>query len=882
MSEPKIQVLERFALMGPNLYAHHPCIKWKLDLGVMEDLPSDKVSGFNETLKTLMPSLIEHRCSEEVRGGFFQRLDLGTWMGHVMEHVALEIQNLVGSRVGFGRARSTGPRGIYNVIYECEERETGLESGRMALDLIEALIERQEFPFSERLEAIRRLYEKKMLGPSTRSIVEVATRRGIPHMRLDERNLVQLGYGARAKKIQATTTSATSYHGVEIAGDKDLTKSLLGFQGIPVPSGGLARTIDEAIDAARRIGWPVVVKPLDASHGRGILTDIRNEEDLRRAFEEAKEYRSTVIVERFIAGNDYRLLVVDHKLVAAAQRVAARVIGDGRSTVRELVDKENSDPRRGEGHEKILTRIHIDEMTEHLLAARGLTLDSIPLEGDRVYLKTTANLSTGGFAIDVTEKVHPSNIHLAQRVSRLIGLDIAGIDIVSPAIDIPLQEAGGAIVEVNAAPGFRMHLAPTEGKPRPVAEAVVNMLFPPGVEARIPIVSVTGTNGKTTTARLCAHIAKQAGRHVGLTTTDGIYLNNELIVTGDCSGPQSARVVLRDPSVDFAVLETARGGILRAGLAYDWADVAIVTNIAADHLGLRDIHTLEDLAKVKAVTVDRVRPEGYAILNAEDGMTPLIREHADCRIGLFALDSKNPAFVEHVQAGGIGTTVEDGRVVLWENSIRVPLPDLLEIPLTFAGRAKFNVANVLAAATACYAAGIDTEDIRIAIQNFFPSRAQTPGRMNFFEVRDFTIIVDYAHNPHGFHSIAEFVKAMKKQRAIAIVGIPGDRRDEDIQDVARVAARTFDVLVLREDFQTRGRKRGEVAELLRQELLAQGFDPGNLHVAPEESQAVDLAMNLARRDDLIFYFADDVIVATRLIDQFRHEGKIDRAAPGAN
>jgi len=864
-----IKVLERFALMGPNLHAHHAVIKWKLDIGPLEERPSNEIDGFVDTLKATIPSLIEHRCSEGVPGGFFQRLDSGTWAGHVMEHVAIEIQNLAGGAVGFGRARSAGPTGVYNVIYECLNREVGIEAGVIALELIEHLVSGEPFDFEARLDSIRTLSDRRQLGPSTRSIVDAAAARGIPHIRLTEQSLVQLGYGCRAKKIQATTTSDTRFIGVEIAGDKDLTKTLLGFHGVPVPKGAMARTLESALDVARDIGWPAVVKPLDASHGRGINTDIRNDHDLELAFNEAKEYRSTVIVERFITGNDYRLLVVNHHLIAAAQRIPASVVGDGEMTIGQLVAKENQDPRRGEGHEKILTRIRVDEMTEHLLALRGLTLESVPGKDERVFLKTTANLSTGGTAIDVTDRVHPSNIHMAQRISRLVELDICGIDIVSPRIDAPIAEVGGAIVEVNAAPGFRMHLAPTEGKPRAVAEAVVDMLFPQGRESRIPIISVTGTNGKTTTARLCAHIAKQHGKHVGLTTTEGIYVNNELIIKGDCSGPQSATAVLREPAIDFAVLETARGGILRAGLGYDWSDVAVVTNIAADHLGLRDVHTLQDLARVKGVTVERVFPHGYAVLNAEDAMTPFLLQLADCKVALFSLDSQNPMFSEHVQRGDVGVTVEEGQITLWENAVRVPLVEVRAVPLTFEGRARFNVSNTLAAVAAMYGVGIDIEDIRIGIQTFFPSAAQTPGRMNFFEVRDFTIVLDYAHNPHGLSAVAEFARSLRKQRVIAILGVPGDRRDQDITEAARIAAASFDVVILREDFQTRGRQRGEVAEILRRGMLEANFDPANVHVVPEEIEAVKTAMKIARRDDLVFYFADEITIATRLINDLR-------------
>lgn len=870
----RITVIERFALMGPNLYASAPCIQWKIDLGEMEERPSSKVEGFAEGLEKMLPSLVEHRCSEGHRGGFLVRLAEGTWMGHVMEHIALELQVIAGADVGFGRTRSTTTHGVYTVVYECEERETGFEAGRLALEILEALIADEPYPIDDAIFHLRELRQRKTLGPSTGSIVQAAARRDIPYIRLDDRSLVQLGWGSHSKKIQATTSSNTRYLAVEIAGDKDLTKNLLGFHGVPVPRGRISRSVEQAIEVAVSIGWPVVVKPLDASHGRGIITDVRSEEDLRRAFDEARQFRSTVIVERFIKGNDYRLLVVNYRLVAAAQRIPARVIGDGEHSIRDLVEIENRDPRRGVGHQKILTRISIDEMTEHLLALRHLTLDSVPEMGERVYLKTTANLSTGGFAVDVTERVHPANVHLAERIAKLVELDIAGIDVVSPSIEKPISEVGGGIVEINAAPGFRMHVAPTEGKARPVAEAVIEMLFPPGSSGRIPLIAVTGTNGKTTTARLCAHIAKQAGHQVGLTTTEGIYVNNELIVKGDCSGPDSARVVLRDPSVTYAVLETARGGMLRSGLAYDWSDVAIVTNVAADHLGLRDIDTLEDLARVKAIPVERVRADGYAVLNAEDALMPEIRKRADCHVALFSLDPHNSIFSEHIKAGGVGTTVENGHIVLWSNGIRVELADLSRVPLTFGGRARFNTANTLAAVAASYGAGLDVEDIGIAIQTFFPSIAQTPGRMNVFEIRDFHVVLDYAHNPDGFRAVAEFAAASRKARLIAILGIPGDRRDADIRQAAAVAAESFDLVVIREDFKRRGRERGEVSELIHQAMLDEGFSEENLRVCPEEVDAVQLALDIAERDDLVLYFADDVDLAIRMLDEYRQGGEV--------
>jgi cyanophycin synthetase len=869
----RIVVLERLAMMGPNLYAHRPCIKWKVDIGALEEKPTNEIPGFYDRLQATLPSLVEHRCSEGVRGGFFTRVEEGTWIGHVMEHVAIELQSLAGIEVGFGRVRSAGDHGVYNVVYECEERETGIMAGELAIELVEALIHEEPFDVATNVASLRRLYERNSLGPSTKAIVDAALKRNIPFMRLDELNLVQLGHGANARKIQATIGSTTRFLGVEIAGNKDKTKMILGFHGVPVPGGDVTRDVEEGLRIANRIGWPIVVKPLDASQGRGIVTNIRNEEEFRIAFEDAKRYRNSVIVERYLPGRDFRLLVINKKFVAAAERVPAHVIGDGEHTIAQLVDIANQDPRRGQGHEKVLTKIKCDAGTTRLLQLRGMTVDSIPAAGEFVALKTTANLSTGGTSIDVTERVHPANIEMAERIACLVDLDIAGIDVVAPDLETPVRENGGGIVEVNAAPGFRMHTAPTEGKPRPVGEAVVDMLFPAGCEARIPIITITGTNGKTTTARLCAHIAKMAGKSVGLTTSDGIYIGNLLVQKGDTTGPNSAQVVLRDPSVNFAVLETARGGILRAGVAYDWSNAAIVTNIAEDHLGIRDIHTLEDLARVKAVTVERVMPEGYAILNAEDNMTPIIREQADCRIAYFSLDPENETFRKHVQANGLGATVENGWLMLYEHGMRIPLTEDRNVPISFGGKARFNIANALAAVLATFATNIGVGDIVSGLQSFFQSATTTPGRLNIIDFDGFKVMIDYAHNPHGLAAMSELAGAMRRNRLICVLGLPGDRRDEDIRAAARIVGQHFDRVIVRDDFDLRGRKPGEVAAIIREGLVAGGLSNTQIVDRPVEEEAIAYAVSEAQPGDLIVYIADKPEIAAGYVETLRQAVK---------
>jgi cyanophycin synthetase len=669
-----IRLLETLVLNGPNYWSYRPCVWMRIDLGPFRDRPSIDIPGFADELVKLLPGLEEHHCSEGERGGFLKRLREGTWLGHVAEHVAIEIQQEVGISVTFGRTRETKTPGVYNLVYEMEEERAGIRAGKLALDVVEhcaGLDVDLDLPSS--IERLKKTRDRWALGPSTRSIVAAATARGIPHLRLNDRSLVMLGTGVHQKRIQATIASTTGQLGVEIAGDKSLTKKLLGDNGVPVPKGTVVDDEDEAVDAAKALGWPVVVKPLDASHGRGVLTNIRSEAELRLAFKDAVKFRDEVIVEHFLEGFDFRFLVINGRFICAAQRVPAFVVGDGRRTIDELVDVVNEDPRRGIGHEKILTKIEIDELSLALLSRRGLTPQSVPDEGETVYLKSTANLSTGGISRDVTDSVHPSNIHLMERIARIVGLDIAGIDVISPTVEKPVGDVGGGIVEVNAAPGFRMHTDPTEGTPRDAAGAVMDMLYPPGAPSRIPIVSITGTNGKTTTTRLLAHVARYAGHHVGLTTTEGVYVGSEQIMKGDCTGPASAQAVLRDPTVTFAALETARGGLLRFGLGYDWANVGVVTNVAEDHLGLRDIETLEDLARLKALVVERVFPDGVAVLNAEDPMSDWIAGRVKARIAYFSLDPHHSRLKEHVAAGGLAAVMDrHDTLCLYRATLRIP------------------------------------------------------------------------------------------------------------------------------------------------------------------------------------------------------------------
>jgi len=869
LANPKIRLLETLVLKGPNYWSYRPCVWMRIDLGVYEDRPTNKLPGFHDRLTRVMPSLSEHHCSEGAVGGFLSRVREGTWLGHVAEHVAIEIQQRIGIPVTYGRTRATKKQGVYNLVYEMEEERVGIKAGKLALDVVEACAEDEvaDLDFDERMDSLKRLREKSSLGPSTKAIVDVATGRGVPHLRLNDKSFVQLGTGVHQKRIQATIASTTGHLGVEIAGDKDLTKRLLGDHGIPVPKGFIAEDEDDAMEIAKTLGWPVVVKPLDASHGRGILTNIKSEKELRLAYQDAMKVRDEVIVEKHLEGFDFRFVVVAGKFICAAQRVPAYVVGDGKKTIAELVEETNKDPRRGIGHEKVLTKIELDDLSLALLARKSLSGKSVPPSGETVYVKSTANLSTGGISRDVTDLVHPSNVHMVERIARIVGLDICGVDVVSPTVEKPIGDVGGGIVEVNAAPGFRMHTAPSEGTPRDVAGAVMDMLYPPGAPSRIPIVSVTGTNGKTTTTRLIAHIARYAGHHVGLTTTEGVYIDSEAIIKGDCTGPSSAQAVLRDPTISFAALETARGGMIRFGLGYDWANVGVVTNIAADHLGLRDIDTLEDLAKLKSLVIERVFPDGVAILNAEDAFAPWMAGRTKAKVGLFSLDSNNELFKTHVASGGLGAVMDrHDTLCLYRSTLRIPIIHARQIPITFDGKAKFNIANALAAALAAFACGIELEQIRGGLSTFHPSPFQTPGRANVYEFHDFKVMVDYCHNPHAMAMVAPFLGSMKRGRLIGVLNAPGDRREEDFEEIGRLAAPHFDHVILRDDEDLRGRPPGEVANFIKAALVKHGMKAESVELVKHETEAVKKGISMAKKDDLVAIFADRISKVAAQVD----------------
>ncbi len=854
-----MRILEIRAMRGPNFWSirRHKLIVMKLDLEDMEERPSNKIDGFSERLEKMFPTMYAHECSEGCPGGFFKRVKEGTWMGHVVEHIALEIQTLSGMDVGFGRTRGTGEPGVYNVVFAYMEEKVGTYAARAAVRITEALIANKEYDLQDDLQKMREIREDERLGPSTGSIVEEAQNRGIPWIRLNRHSLVMLGYGVNQKRIQATITGNTSSIAVEIACDKEDTKNLLEAANIPVPRGRIIYDEEDMDAAITSIGYPLVMKPVNGNHGRGATINIRNREDAVIALAAAKKISRAVICEKYITGFDHRILVINYRFICAAKRTPAQVIGDGKSTIQQLIDEVNKDPRRGYGHEKVLTAIKVDEMTNQILEEKGITLETVLPKDEILYLKTTANISTGGTATDITDLVHPHNVFMCERIARIIGLDICGIDIMTDDLSVPIEETGGAILEVNAAPGFRMHLAPTDGLPRNVAEPVIDMLFPPGSTPRIPIIAVTGTNGKTTTTRLMAHMAKTAGHKVGFTTTDGIYIQGIMMQRGDCTGPQSAEFVLKDPSVDFAVLECARGGILRAGLGFGHCDIGIVTNVAADHLGLKGINTLDEMARVKAVVPESVHPDGYAILNADDDLVVNMKKSLRSHLAYFSMDENNPIVKEHCEKGGLAAIAENGYITICKGTWKIRVEKIINIPLTYRGKAVFMVQNILPAVLSGFIRNFKMEDIRLALETFIPSPVQTPGRLNIFEFKQFTVMVDYAHNPAGFQAIGRFLERIDAKPKVGVIAGVGDRRDEDIILLGTLAAKMFDEIIIRQDRNLRGRSEQEIIDLMLKGI--QSVDAKKKYIViPSEPEAIDYAFKNAKKGSFITICSDVV------------------------
>ena len=888
-----MKVISTNVYVGPNLYAHFPVIRYILDLGELEHWPTGRLGpAFVDRLLERLPGLDEHGCSYRVAGGFVRRLreDEGTWLGHVLEHVVLELQSIAGSDVTFGRTRSIDDQpGHYTMVFQYDDEAVGRAAGELGLKLLHSLLPETlqpddapgpDWDFDEERDRFILRAQRRAFGPSTASLVRAAEDRGIPWLRLNRQSLVQFGHGRFQKRIQATTTSLTSNIAVELASDKEETNQILRDLGLPVPAQRLVQTARDAVRVARRIGFPVVTKPLAGNHGRGVSIQLASDEEVEAGFLKAAEYGRNVVVESYLEGLDHRLLVIDGELIAAAKRIPGHVVGDGRHTVAELVDIVNQDPRRGIGHEKVLTRIEIDAQAERLLARLGYDVNTIPPAGEVVYLRATANLSTGGTAIDVTDEIHPDNRDMAIRAIQAIGLDIGGVDFLTSDITRSYREVGGGICEINAGPGFRMHVAPSEGQPRDVAGPVIDMLFPEGEPGTIPIASITGTNGKTTTSRMLAHILKMRGFTVGMTSTDGIYIDGQLTVSGDMTGPVSARMILRDPAVDAAVLETARGGLVRAGMGLRSCNVACCLNVSGDHLGQGGIDTIEQLAEVKRIPIEVATDA--AVLNADDRLCLAMADYTQAaRLCYVTMKPSHPLVKQHVRAGGQAFVLEEGMnghmITIYDQGKHMPLLWTHLIPATLQGRALHNVQNAMFAAALAYNMDLSLDDIRQGLRTFDATFFQAPGRLNIYDDHPFRVIMDYAHNPAAVRAMCSLVDHFEAEgRKIVVLSAPGDRRDQDIEEIADIIADHFDHFVCRCDDHRRGRGPDEVAQMLAARLRMKGVGDECIDVVPDEQAALDHALNLASPGDLVLVLADKVKRSWKQIVQFTSG---DEAAP---
>jgi len=870
-----MKIVSTNVYVGPNIFAHFRVIRHVIDLGELENWPTKKLGdAFMKPMLELLPGLHEHGCSYKEPGGFVRRLtdDEGTWLGHVMEHVAIELQNVAGSPVTYGRTRSIeGQPGHYNMVFEYKDEAVGLEASALSLKFIYSLLPKKlrpegapadDWDFAEERDRFIRYAQSRALGPSTASLVEAAEARDIPWQRLNRYSLVQFGHGRYQQRIQATTTGFTGNIAVELAGDKEETNGILHDLGLPVPQQRIVRSATDAVRAAKRIGYPVVLKPLSGNHGRGVSINLKNEEEVRVGFEKAREHGRSIIVETYIEGFDHRLLVVNGELVAAAKREPGHVVGDGKHTIAQLVDIVNEDPRRGVGHEKVLTRLEVDHQAERLLQKIGYGEGTVPKKDEVVYLRSTANLSTGGTALDVTDIIHPDNRDMAIRAVKAIGLDIGGVDFLTSDITLSYRDAGGAICEVNAGPGFRMHVAPSEGTPRDVAGPVIDMLFPPDRPTRVPVAAVTGTNGKTTTTRMLAHVLKMTGFTVGMTSTDGVYIDGKLSVAGDMTGPKSAQMVLRDPAIDAAVMETARGGMLRGGLGYRRCNVAACLNVAADHLGLRGIETLEQLAEIKRVPIEIA--QDAVVLNADDPLCLQMADYTDAeRLCYVTMNPSHSLVKQHIRAGGQAFVLEQAMnghmITIYDGEAHTPLLWTHLIPATIEGRAMHNVQNAMFAAALAYNMNISIEDIQHGLRTFDSTFFQAPGRMNIYDEHPFKVILDYAHNAAAVKAMCGLVDRFDIEgKRVAVLAAPGDRRDQDVLDIANEAAGHFDHYICRCDDNRRGRGPDEIAVMLKNRLLEQDVHADAIEVIPDEQEATRRALEMADANDLVLILGDNV------------------------
>lgn len=861
----KIQSIR--TITGPNVWHYRPVLIMLLELDNLTEVASSDIPGFKENLLRLLPGIMKHTCSPGYEGGFVERLERGTYFGHIVEHIALELSELANIGVKYGKTVYGGKEGLYQVVVRYTHEEAMKSCLKFAVEIAEAAVAGQEYLVAEKVAEIKKIVSRHSLGPSTLSIIQAAEKRNIPWSRLNGESLIQLGYGKYRRLIEATTTSLTSDISVRIAQDKDYAKKLLDDASIPVPRGMLVYSEAEAIEAFHSMGTQVAMKPFDGHHGNGVSLNISTIEEVKAAYQMASQHASAVIVEEFFKGDDFRVLIVGGKMIAASKRIPAHVVGDGNLSISDLVAEENKNPLRGEGHEKPMTLISMDESSILFLKKQGMTPESVPAAEEIIYLKETANLSTGGSAIDVTDIIHPEIKVMCERAARIVGLDVCGIDLIMESIKKSWVHQHGGVIEVNAGPGIRMHHYPSQGKVRDVGEAIIDYMYPDNHNGRIPILAVTGTNGKTTVSRLLAHMIKETGSIVGNTTTDGIFLDGIQIATGDTTGPISARTILNDPGVEVAVLETARGGIMKRGLAFDWCDVGIITNIEADHIGQDGIESIEDILRVKSLVVERVKENGTIVLNAEsEHLMNLIGERKlsglNREIVLFSLDENNEDFRTHVQSGKRGYFLRGDGLYEIRRGKETFLLKAQDIPLTVGGTARFHIANVLSAIPAAMVAGLNLEEIKEGLRSFHSGA--NSGRTNLFHTRKGYVLLDYGHNPEAIRSVGEMVASWNVSDVSVVLGAPGDRSDEMIRMSGEAAGKVFQHIIIREDEDLRDRAQGETANLLYEGII-QSNPKAFCQPILDPYQALERGLAQMKENDLMVYFYEDLAETEALL-----------------
>lgn len=854
---------------GRNIYSHKPVIKASIDLEKLFDTPSNQIYRFNEGLLQILPGLGKHHCSLGYEGGFLERLREGTYLGHVTEHVVLELQTLMGYDVHYGQSRGANKPSIYCIVFEYKNEKLAIECLLAAVELVNMLIFGDIPEIDSILAYLERVTAESELGTSTSAIFAEACKRNIPVACLEDSGILQLGNGKYTRLIEASLTDEASCVAVDMAGNKHLTKQILYEAGIMVPKGDVAYTIKSARAIASCIGYPVAVKPFDANQGKGVSTNIANARELEEAYHTAIKYSHALIVEKHIPGKDYRLLVVGGKMVAAAERKPPFVVGDGVASIKQLIDTENRNPLRGADHEKPLTTIKIDDMSRQVLAKERYDENSIPGQGEIVTLRYNGNLSTGGTARDCTEQVHPYNVQVATDAAALMGLDVAGIDITCRDISKPLTADNGAVIEVNAAPGLRMHIYPTEGQARNVAGDILDLLYPAARPSSVPIISVTGTNGKTTVTRMIAHTLGIDGTVTGMASTGGIYVGGECIMRGDNTGPVSARRILRDRRVEAAVLETARGGIIRHGLGYDLADVGVVVNISDDHLGIDGISTLQELAKVKSLVIEAVKPKGTAVLNADDKMTPWLLTRVSCKTLLFSNSFDSLLLQKEINGGNRVVYVRNSAIYTLLNKSEALIAHVEEIPITFHGMAACNIENTLAAVSSLLALDISVDSIRAGIMSFKPDTGSNPGRLNVLNMGEFSVMLDYGHNIAAYRAVADTIPCFDAAGYTGVIGMPGDRKDESIYEVGRICGQCFSKIYIKEDNDLRGRNAGEVADLLFSAAVEENLPPDKISVIYSEAKAIETAIMEARPGELVVLFCEEPEQALEVVEKCR-------------